>query len=96
MGAFEGENSRFGPGGFDDIPGGHGEEVPTDFSIKILCSAAKIGGVIGKGGVNVKQVQQETGASIHVEDVSAESDERVIRVSSTEVSCFQYLPYSDY
>lgn len=84
MGGYEGEHSRFGPGGFDDIPGGYGEEVPTDFSMKILCSAAKIGGVIGKGGFNVKQVQMETGASIHVEDVSAESDERVIRVSSTE------------
>ncbi|KAL8123874.1 hypothetical protein AgCh_011754 [Apium graveolens] len=84
MGGYEGERSRFGPGGFDDIPGGYGEEVPTDFAMKILCSAAKIGGVIGKGGSNVKQVKMDTGASIHVEDVSAESDERVIRVSSTE------------
>lgn len=94
-GGYEGEHSRFGPGGFDDFPGGYGEEVPTDFSMKILCSAAKIGGVIGKGGFNVKQVQLETGASIHVEDVSAESDERVIRVSSTEVSCFQFHFDSD-
>lgn len=96
MGGYEGEHSRFGPGGFDDIPGGYGEEIPTDFSMKILCSAAKIGGVIGKGGSNVKQVQMETGASIHVEDVSAESDERIIRVSSTEVSCFRFHSYSDY
>jgi poly(rC)-binding protein 2/3/4 len=53
--------------------------------MKILCSTGKIGGVIGKGGSNVKIVQQETGASIHVEDASAESEERAIRVSAFEV-----------
>ncbi|KAL3527052.1 hypothetical protein ACH5RR_011708 [Cinchona calisaya] len=72
-------------GGFDGFPPGRGEEVASEFSIKILCSAAKIGGVIGKGGFNVKQLQQETGASIQVENVYPESDERVIRVSSFEV-----------
>lgn len=70
---------------FDAFPPVSGEEAPLEFSIKILCSAAKIGGVIGKGGFNVKQLQQETGASIQVDNVSPESDERVIRVSSFEV-----------
>lgn len=84
MGGYGSEPSRFGPGGFDDFPPAHGGEAPSEFSMKILCSAAKIGGVIGKGGSNVKQLQQETGASIHVDDISAESDERVIRVSSIE------------
>ncbi|KAJ8567477.1 hypothetical protein K7X08_019685 [Anisodus acutangulus] len=68
----------------DYVPPHHAKEAPTDFTMKIMCSAAKIGSVIGKGGFNVKQLQQETGASIHVEDVSPESDERVIRVSSLE------------
>lgn len=56
--------------------------------MKILCSTAKIGGVIGKGGSNVRQIQQETGTDIHVDDVAADSDERVICVSSFEVSGF--------
>ncbi|XP_057809585.1 RNA-binding KH domain-containing protein RCF3-like [Salvia miltiorrhiza] len=62
----------------------HDREAPCEFTIKILCSAERIGSVIGKGGSNVKQLEQETGASIHVENASKESDERVIRVSSIE------------
>lgn len=84
MGGYANEPSGFGPGSFDDFPAAHGREAPSEFSMKILCSATKIGGVIGKGGSNVRQLQQETGASIHVDDISAESDERVIRVSSIE------------
>lgn len=72
-------------GGFDGGPPMDREEAPKEFSMKILCSAAKIGGVIGKGGSNVRQLEQETGAGIHVEDASSESEERVIRVSSFEV-----------
>ncbi|KAK3218226.1 hypothetical protein Dsin_012196 [Dipteronia sinensis] len=85
MGGHGNQPSGFGPGGFSDVPPAHrGEEASAEFSMKILCSAGKIGGVIGKGGSNVKQIQQETGASIHVEDASTESDERVIRVSAFE------------
>lgn len=79
------------PGGFDGPLAGHGGEAPSEFSMKILCPTGKIGGVIGKGGFNVKQLQQETGASIHVEDAQAESEERVVRVSSYEVSWLLFL-----
>ncbi|KAA8530567.1 hypothetical protein F0562_005276 [Nyssa sinensis] len=84
MEEFGNQSSGFGSGGFNGGPAGHGREAPSDFSMKILCSAGNIGMVIGKGGCNVKQLQQETGASIHVEDTSPESEERVIRVSSFE------------
>ncbi|KAL2499427.1 RNA-binding KH domain-containing protein [Abeliophyllum distichum] len=77
--------SAYGPDDFDGVPPPRGREAPSEFTMKILCSAEKIGSVIGKGGFNVKQLQQETGASIHVENASAVSDERVIRVSSFEV-----------
>ncbi|KAK1433249.1 hypothetical protein QVD17_10158 [Tagetes erecta] len=77
--------TRFGPNGGDgDYAATQGEEISSEFSMKILCSSTKIGGVIGKGGSNVRQLQQETGTSIHVDDASIESDERVIRVSSFE------------
>jgi poly(rC)-binding protein 2/3/4 len=85
MGEYGNHPSEFGPGGFNGVPPGHGREPSAEFSMKILCSTGKIGGVIGKGGSNVKIVQQETGASIHVEDASAESEERAIRVSAFEV-----------
>ncbi|KAH7556869.1 hypothetical protein JRO89_XS11G0004900 [Xanthoceras sorbifolium] len=84
MGGRGNQPPGFGPGGFNDVPPGHRGEASAEFSMKILCSAGKIGGVIGKGGSNVKQIQQETGASIHVEDASTDSDERVIRVSAFE------------
>ncbi|CAA3003358.1 KH domain-containing At4g18375-like [Olea europaea subsp. europaea] len=77
--------SGYGLDDFDSVPSSHGREAPSEFTMKILCSAEKIGSVIGKGGFNVKQLQQETGASIHVENASVVSDERVIRVSSFEV-----------
>lgn len=83
-GRYETDLSGMGPGDFDDIPPRGGGELPTEFSMKILCPSGKIGGVIGKGGFNVRQLQIETGAGIHVDDVAAESDERVIRVSSME------------
>ncbi|KAK4426659.1 KH domain-containing protein HEN4 [Sesamum alatum] len=76
--------SAFGPEDYDGVTPPHDREAPTEFTVKILCSAERIGGVIGKGGSNVRQLEQETGASIHVENVSKESDERVIRVSSFE------------
>ncbi|KAK9041220.1 hypothetical protein V6N11_016331 [Hibiscus sabdariffa] len=76
--------SGTGPGSFSSVPQACGAEASAEFSMKILCPAGKIGGVIGKGGFNVKQLQQETGAGIHVEDASTESDERVIRVFGIE------------
>lgn len=82
------EPSSFLPGGINGL---HGGEASAEFSLKILCSTEKIGGVIGKGGFNVKQLQLDTGASIHVQDASAECDERVICVSAFEVFHFIQL-----
>lgn len=63
----------------------HDHEAPSEFSMKILCSAYKIGGVIGTGGMNVRQLEHETGTSIHVDNLSPVSDARVICISSFEV-----------
>ncbi|XP_042976664.1 KH domain-containing protein HEN4-like isoform X2 [Carya illinoinensis] len=73
------------PRGFDGVPPpGPGSEGSAEFSMKILCSAERIGWVIGKGGFNLKQLEHETGATINVPDVSVKSDERVIYVSAIE------------
>ncbi|RAL46596.1 hypothetical protein DM860_004875 [Cuscuta australis] len=84
IGAYENQPSRYRVESFDGVPPSGGGEIPAEFTMKILCLDSKIGGVIGKGGGNVRHLQQETGANIHVEDLSADSDERVIRVSSVE------------
>ncbi|KAF8390127.1 hypothetical protein HHK36_024649 [Tetracentron sinense] len=78
------QSSGFFPGSFNGFPAGNGGEASGEFSMKIMCSAQKIGVVIGMGGCNITQLQQETGANIHVEDTTPESDERVILISSFE------------
>ncbi|CAH9119163.1 unnamed protein product [Cuscuta epithymum] len=84
VGAYENHPSRYRVDSFDVNPPPGVGDVPAEFMMKILCLDSKIGGVIGKGGGNVRQLQQETGASIHVEELLADSDERVIRISSIE------------
>ncbi|RZS22601.1 hypothetical protein BHM03_00055402 [Ensete ventricosum] len=59
------------------------ESSAKDFSLRLLCPAANIGGVIGKGGVIIKQIRQESGASIKV-DSSKSEDECIILISSKE------------
>ncbi|KAJ6364855.1 hypothetical protein OIU76_029764 [Salix suchowensis] len=76
IGEFGDRPPDFGPGGFNGAPPGHGRELSAEFSMKILCSTGKI----GKGSSNFKAVVQEAGASIHVEDASAKSEEHAIRI----------------
>ncbi|XP_077243928.1 KH domain-containing protein At4g18375-like isoform X2 [Tasmannia lanceolata] len=83
-GGYGSEPSIFVGGGFNGLPAGNYGDAAGEFSMKILCSTERIGGVIGKGGCNVKQLQNETGASINVQDIIPDADERVIVVSSTE------------
>nr|GEV82843.1 ATP-dependent 6-phosphofructokinase 6-like isoform X2 [Tanacetum cinerariifolium] len=61
-----------------------GQDPPMDFSMKIMCSLAKIRAVIGTTRSTVSQMQQETGTNIHVCDASIELNELVICVSSLE------------
>uniref|UniRef100_A0A5B7BJP2 K Homology domain-containing protein n=1 Tax=Davidia involucrata TaxID=16924 RepID=A0A5B7BJP2_DAVIN len=49
-------------------------------AFRLLCHASRIGGVIGKSGTIIKQLQQDTGAKIRVEESPPGSDERVIVV----------------
>ncbi|KAG8384080.1 hypothetical protein BUALT_Bualt04G0080800 [Buddleja alternifolia] len=90
-GAYGIQQSGFRPEDFDGLPPPHDEEAPSEFTMKILCSSEKIGGVIGKGGLNVKQLQQKTGASIHVDNVSTEWDERVLSDQSQTINAILQL-----
>ncbi|GMH27187.1 hypothetical protein Nepgr_029030 [Nepenthes gracilis] len=86
MGGYGNPSPGFMPGGFNDGPTRHGGEPAGagEFSMKMLCLPGKIGRVIGYGGASVRQLQQETGASIHAEEATTDSEERVIRVSAFE------------
>ncbi|XP_059647985.1 KH domain-containing protein HEN4 [Cornus florida] len=53
------------------VPAGH-------VAFRLLCHASRIGGVIGKSGTIIKQLQQDTAAKIRVEEPSSGSDDRVI------------------
>ncbi|CAI0405927.1 unnamed protein product [Linum tenue] len=56
-----------------------------DFAVRLLCPIGNIGSVIGKGGAIIKQIRQETRASIKVDSSAAEGDDCVIFVSAKEV-----------
>ncbi|KAG0471989.1 hypothetical protein HPP92_016535 [Vanilla planifolia] len=49
---------------------------------RLLCPSDKAGSLIGKGGSNVRQIREETGARIRVEDPVLGSEERVVYISA--------------
>ena len=62
------------------------ESSAKEFSLRLVCPTGNIGGVIGKGGGIIKQIRQESGASIKVDSSSAEGDDCIIFISAKEVS----------
>lgn len=61
------------------------EASAREFSLRLVCPAGNIGGVIGKGGGIIKQIRQESGASIKVDSSGAEGDDCIIFISTKEV-----------
>ncbi|XP_022725210.1 RNA-binding KH domain-containing protein RCF3-like [Durio zibethinus] len=55
-----------------------------EFSLRLVCPVGNIGGVIGKGGGIIKQIRQESGASIKVDSSGAEGDDCIIFISTKE------------
>ncbi|KAH6789927.1 hypothetical protein C2S51_004933 [Perilla frutescens var. frutescens] len=53
---------------------------PGHVVFRLLCHASRIGGLIGKSGSIIKQLQQLTNSRIRVEDPPESSDNRVISV----------------
>ena len=65
-----------------------------EFSIRLVCPVGNIGGVIGKGGGIIKQIRQESGASIKVDSSGAEGDDCIIFISTKEVRIHSFLKLS--
>ncbi|KAL6878280.1 hypothetical protein ACP4OV_012450 [Aristida adscensionis] len=62
------------------------ESSAKEFSLRLLCSGANVGGVIGKGGGIIKQIRQESGAFIKVDSSSSNpEDDCIITVSAKEL-----------
>ncbi|XP_020274611.1 RNA-binding KH domain-containing protein RCF3-like isoform X2 [Asparagus officinalis] len=59
------------------------EASAKEFSLRMLCPAVNIGGVIGRGGGIIKQIRQESGAYIKV-DSSSPEDACIITISAKE------------
>ncbi|KAJ0721098.1 putative K domain-containing protein [Helianthus annuus] len=55
-----------------------------EFSLRLVCPTENIGSVIGKGGVIIKQIRQESGAMIKVDSSASEGDDCLITVSAKE------------
>ncbi|KAL5759485.1 hypothetical protein ACOSP7_018009 [Xanthoceras sorbifolium] len=60
------------------------EASAREFSLRLVCPTGNIGGVIGKGGSIIKQIRQESGASIKVDSSGAEGDDCIIFISTKE------------
>lgn len=80
-----GVGSLMGPYGSYNNDGGDWAAFAKDFSLRFVCPTENIGAVIGKGGVIIKQIRQESGASIKVDSSAAEGDDCLITVSAKEV-----------
>ncbi|KAL6269828.1 hypothetical protein ACE6H2_026739 [Prunus campanulata] len=61
-------------------PPPHLSVPPGHVAFRMLCHASRIGGVIGKSGSVIKQLQQATGAKIRIEEAQVESPDRVVVV----------------
>ncbi|KAI7981094.1 KH domain-containing protein [Camellia lanceoleosa] len=79
-----GVTSLMGPyGGYKSDVGDWSGTV-REFTLRLVCPTENIGGVIGKGGAIIKQIRQESGASIKVDSAGAEGDDCIITISAKE------------
>ncbi|XP_054777693.1 LOW QUALITY PROTEIN: KH domain-containing protein HEN4-like [Prosopis cineraria] len=65
---------------------------PGHVAFRMLCHASRIGGVIGKSGAIIKNLQQLTGAKIRVEDAPPDTSDRVVVIiAPSAISSKVYL-----
>ncbi|KAH7671695.1 poly(rC)-binding protein 2/3/4 [Dioscorea alata] len=81
--------------GIDSPMSGHRKVFEEEVAFRMLCPNEKVGSIIGKAGVIVRGLQNETGSSIKVAEPVPDSDERIIVVSARENSEFKHSPAQD-
>ncbi|KAL9323466.1 hypothetical protein ACSQ67_008323 [Phaseolus vulgaris] len=60
------------------------EASSKEFSVRLVCPTGNIGGVIGKGGMIINQIRQDSGATIKVDSSSTEGEECLITILTKE------------
>ncbi|GLT56514.1 hypothetical protein SLA2020_295500 [Shorea laevis] len=68
------------------------EMSSKDFSLRLVCPTANIGGVIGKGGAIINQIRQDSKAVIKVDSNTTEGDDCLITISAKEFFEDTYSP----
>ncbi|OEL30902.1 hypothetical protein BAE44_0008079 [Dichanthelium oligosanthes] len=82
FGGYKGDVAGDWPSGYHSR---RDESSAREFSLRLLCAAANVGGVIGKGGGIIKQIRQESGAFIKVDSSNpGAEDDCIITVSAKE------------
>lgn len=84
VGPYGGYKAEGGDWSRSFYPTSRDEASSKEFSLRLVCPTANIGGVIGKGGVIINQIRQESGAAIKVDSSAAEGDDCVISISAKE------------
>lgn len=67
--------------------GVHGRIRPSQemLTFRLLCHAERVGSIIGKGGVIIKSVKQETASEIKIIEGEPDSEDRIIVISGPAV-----------
>lgn len=70
--------------GDDRIPAPETVSQQQTVVFKLLCSADKVGGIIGRGGSVIKALQDDTGVTISIGPAVADCEERLVTITSVE------------
>ncbi|CAM0880577.1 unnamed protein product [Alopecurus aequalis] len=65
----------------DALMHGHASVPPEPLTFRLLCSSDKVGSIIGKGGSNIKTIQNDTGCEIKIVETVPKSEDHVILIS---------------
>ncbi|KAL3526536.1 hypothetical protein ACH5RR_011192 [Cinchona calisaya] len=84
VGSYGGYKAEGGDWSRSFYPASRDESSSKEFSLRLVCPTANIGGVIGKGGTIINQIRQESRAGIKVDSSAAEGDDCVILISAKE------------
>ncbi|KAI5665659.1 hypothetical protein M9H77_15512 [Catharanthus roseus] len=84
VGSYGGYKAESGDWSRSFYPAPRDDASSKEFSLRLVCPTANIGGVIGKGGAIINQIRQESGAAIKVDSSAAEGDDCVISISAKE------------
>ncbi|XP_023731949.1 KH domain-containing protein HEN4 [Lactuca sativa] len=88
LGGYKSENGTL-------YPASRRESSSKEFSLRLICPSANIGGVIGKGGAIINQIRQDSGASVKVDSSTTDAEDCIISISAKEIFEDSFSPTID-